>query len=130
MTLPSGGWVYAVAAVALAALIPIVWAIVDVVRRPAWQFSAGRKVLWVATLAVGWVLVWPLALFSSLLYLFVIRRRFPSVAAKPSMATWDPYAEAAGGRPPELPPAGWYPDPSGRPGARWWDGRGWSDLLR
>jgi hypothetical protein len=130
VTLPSGPWVIVIAAVAVAALVPIVWAIVDVVRRPSWQFSTGRKVAWVATLALGWLIVWPLALFSSLLYLFVLRRRISTVSAKPSMATWDPYSTAAGGRPPQLPPAGWYRDPSGRPGERWWDGRGWSALTR
>jgi hypothetical protein len=25
-----------------------------------------------------------------------------------------------------LPPAGWYPDPSGAPQQRWWDGQGWT----
>jgi hypothetical protein len=25
------------------------------------------------------------------------------------------------------PPAGWYPDPSGAPGTRWWDGLNWSE---
>jgi hypothetical protein len=27
------------------------------------------------------------------------------------------------------PPAGWYPDPAGRPVARWWDGGAWTDHL-
>ena len=26
-----------------------------------------------------------------------------------------------------LPPAGWYPDPSGAQGTRWWDGQRWTD---
>ncbi len=131
MTLATNSWLLAFGAVGLASLVPIVWAIVDVVRRPPWQFSVGRKILWVATLAVGFLIgLWPVALASALLYLFVFRKRLPASAAKPSMATWDPYAEAAGGRPPPLPPAGWYADPSGQPGERWWDGRGWSEHVR
>ncbi len=27
-------------------------------------------------------------------------------------------------------PAGWYPDPSGQHGERWWDGGGWTDHTR
>jgi hypothetical protein len=130
VTLSESGWILAVGGLAFASLIPIVWAIVDVLRRPGWQFPTSRKVLWVGTLVVGWLVLWPMALVSSLLYLFLFRKRFPAIAAKPSMATWDPYAEAAGGRPAPLPPAGWYPDPSGRPGERWWDGRGWSEHTR
>lgn len=30
-------------------------------------------------------------------------------------------------QPPAGPPAGWYPDPSGRPGLRWWDGSRWTE---
>jgi hypothetical protein len=130
MTLPAGNWILALGGLALVSLVPIVWAIVDVLRRPTWQFPTSRKVLWVITLAVGWLLLWPMALVSAVLYLMVFRKRFPVVAAKPSMATWDPYAPTGGGQPPSLPPAGWYPDPSGQPGERWWDGRGWSEHVR
>jgi hypothetical protein len=28
-----------------------------------------------------------------------------------------------------LPPAGWYPDPSGPEGKRWWDGQAWSSAT-
>ena len=129
VSLPKG-WELVLGALALASLVPIIWAIVDVVRRPSIQFSTARKVLWVATLTVGWVVLWPVALASSLLYLLVVRRRFTVVALKPSMATWDPYSVENGGRPPSLPPAGWYPDPSGQARERWWDGRGWSHHLR
>lgn len=31
---------------------------------------------------------------------------------------------------PTLAPAGWYTDPSGQPGERWWDGASWSAMTR
>jgi hypothetical protein len=32
--------------------------------------------------------------------------------------------------PPTPPPAGWYPDPSGEHGNRWWDGRQWTGHVQ
>jgi hypothetical protein len=32
-------------------------------------------------------------------------------------------------QPTDLPAAGWYPDPSGAPGLRWWNGLTWSDAV-
>jgi uncharacterized protein YxjI len=28
------------------------------------------------------------------------------------------------------PPPGWYPDPAGGPGTRWWDGQGWTEHVQ
>ena len=72
-----GDWLTVVFLVALASLVPVIWAIVDVARRPSWQFSTGRKVLWAASLGFGWLILWPVALVSSIVYLTVLRRRFP-----------------------------------------------------
>ena len=36
-------------------------------------------------------------------------------------------SEMADPPPPSEPPAGWYPDPTGAPGHRWWNGSAWSD---
>ncbi|MGH9091745.1 MAG: hypothetical protein ACRDZR_10275, partial [Acidimicrobiales bacterium] len=70
--LPERGWWLVVVALGLAALVPIVWALVDVLRRPAWQYPPSRKVLWAATLVLGWVVLWPLALAVALVHLLVV----------------------------------------------------------
>src|ERR1700744_6524675 len=31
--------------------------------------------------------------------------------------------------PPPQPPAGWYPDPTGKPGEMYWDGEAWHRLT-
>ncbi|MDX6441918.1 MAG: hypothetical protein QOE43_1647 [Gaiellaceae bacterium] len=46
------------------------------------------------------------------------RRAFSSVAA---------VAAGSPATPPGFPPAGWFPDPAGSGGQRWWDGRAWTN---
>lgn len=36
-------------------------------------------------------------------------------------------ASASARRAPTSPPAGWYADPDGDPGQRWWDGQRWTE---
>jgi Protein of unknown function (DUF2510) len=84
-------WLTIFGAFALASLIPVLWAIVDVARRPPWQFSPGRKVMWAVSLGVGWLILWPVALISSIVYLTVLRRRFPQASTPPPGSTFPHY---------------------------------------
>jgi hypothetical protein len=88
-----------------------IWAIVDVVRQPEHAYRmAGRE-------KSNWVLVVVLVqLLGALIWVFSGARKEVRAAAAAN-----PYGPPVFG-----PPPGWYPDPSGRPGKAWWDGRGWS----
>jgi hypothetical protein len=94
-----GDWLTVVFLLALASLIPVIWAIVDVARRPPWQFSTGRKVLWAVSLGFGWLILWPVALVSSIVYLTVLRRRFPPQGTPGGPYGSGPYGGAYGSGP-------------------------------
>jgi hypothetical protein len=49
-----------------------------------------------------------------------------SIASAPAVSA-APVSVAATPAPPPLPPAGWYADPSGGPGHRYWDGQRWTE---
>lgn len=108
-------WLEVFYGLALVSLIPVVWAIVDVARRPAWQFSTGRKVMWAVSLGFGWLILWPVALISSIVYLTVLRRRFPPSSAMPPQGSgFPPYGQYGSGAPGD--PSGTAPYGSGPPG--------------
>jgi hypothetical protein len=56
-------------------LVLVAWTVVDVVRRPAYLLSPGRKVAWIVGSAVGWLLFGIVGAFVAIVYLVVPRRR-------------------------------------------------------
>jgi Protein of unknown function (DUF2510) len=102
-------------------------AIVDIARRPEWQFRlAGQeKVLWLLlTIFVGVI---------AFVYWFVIRKKVVAVeqaAAAGMIAPWQmaPGGWSAGAGSSWVPP-GWHPDPSGTHHLRYWDGLRWTEHV-
>ena len=122
--------VYAV--VILGSLAMMVVAIVDIARRPDWQWKiAGQeKILWLLLVILVNFLAIP-----SLIYWFKIRPKMEGVADAASRGAYGPgHTTYAGWVPGPAPvpvqamvPAGWHPDPGGQPQFRWWDGGRWTD---
>jgi len=118
-------------------------ALVDIVRRPDWQWKlAGQeKVLWIILVLVVNFLAIP-----SFIYWFSIRKKLLAVESaaaagaygpgrmgfsgwEPAPApTWGP--TGPGGVAPVAPaPPAWLPDPSGQHLLRWWDGLRWTEHV-
>ncbi|MGO8872718.1 MAG: DUF2510 domain-containing protein [Acidimicrobiales bacterium] len=116
----------------IGSVVMMVVALVDIVRRPEWQWRiAGQeKVLWLLLVILVNVLAIP-----SLIYWFRIRRSLIAVEQAAAaghfgpghltLSGWEP------GPPPPawgwMPPPGWHPDPAGQHELRWWDGGRWTE---
>lgn len=119
--------------VIIGSLVMLIVALVDIVKRPDWQWRlAGQeKVLWLLLVILVNILAVP-----ALIYWFVIRKKLIAVEQAgaagrlgPGHMTytgWEPSPPSPYLRP-WLPPAGWHVDPSGQHQLRWWDGTRWSD---
>jgi hypothetical protein len=59
----------------IVSLVFVVWAVIDVGRRPTWQLSRGKKAAWIIASVVGWLLVGYLGAFVAIFYLVGPRRR-------------------------------------------------------
>jgi hypothetical protein len=101
-------------------------AVLDLVRRPSWQFevTGQDKALWLVTAA--------LTVLPAYLYWYRVRPRLQA-AAGPSVgpvARGTRRADALA--PPDGGPdggRGWFADPGGSGGLRYWDGRAWTDHV-
>jgi Protein of unknown function (DUF2510) len=113
--------------VVIGSLILFIVALVDIVKRPDWQWKlAGQeKVLWLLLVILLNFLAIP-----SLIYWFNIRRKLIAVEKGAASGQYGPGHLTYSGwepTPPPLAPPGWHPDPSGQHQLRWWDGTGWSE---
>jgi hypothetical protein len=118
----------------IGSLAMMILALVDIVRRPEWQWKlAGQeKVLWLLLVILVNFLAIP-----SLIYWFNIRKKLKIVEEGAARGQFGPgHMTYAGWEPipvpvakPGLAPAGWYPDASGQADLRWWDGARWTDYT-
>jgi hypothetical protein len=116
----------------IAPLVMLVVALVDMVRRPDWQWRIARqeRVLWILLVVLVNLFAIP-----SLIYWFNIRRKLQAVEAAAAAGLYGSGHYGYGGWEPGPPPMpytavaapGWHPDPSGRSQFRWWDGLRWTD---
>ncbi len=59
----------------IASLVLVIWAIVDLARRPAAALPPGRKVLWIVGLVAGWFLFGLVGAIIAVVYLAGPRKR-------------------------------------------------------
>jgi Protein of unknown function (DUF2510) len=105
----------------------LIVALIDIIRRPDWQWKlAGQeKVLWILLVILVNVFAIP-----ALIYWFRIRKKLIAVQDAAASGRFGPgHLTYAGWEPtpPQMAPVGWYPDPTGQQGLRWWDGLRWTE---
>ncbi len=113
----------------IGSIVMLIVALVDIVRRPDWQWKLARqeKVLWILLVILVNFLAIP-----SLIYWFVIRKKLIAVQNAAASGAFGPGHLTYSGwepAPPQMPPFGWYPDPGGQRGLRWWDGVRWGEDI-
>ena len=120
-----------VAGLGILGLVGMIVSLVDMAKRPDWQWKmAGQeKVLWIVLV----ILVNAFAIVS-LIYWYSIRPKLIAVEQAASAGQFGPGYQTPGGWQPGIPypgsvPPSWQPDPSGEHRWRWWDGSKWTDQV-
>ncbi|MGA2036156.1 MAG: DUF2510 domain-containing protein [Acidimicrobiales bacterium] len=113
----------------------LIIALIDIVKRPEWQWKiAGQeKVLWLLLVVLVNFLAIP-----SLIYWFNIRKKLIAVEKAAASGQLGLGHMTYGGWEPtpsmpmafvDMPPPNWQPDPSGQYRWRWWNGHQWTDHV-
>jgi hypothetical protein len=115
--------------VIVGSVVMLIVALVDIIRRPDWQWKlAGQeKVVWILLVILVNFLAIP-----ALIYWFNIRKQLIVVEQAAASGSYGPGHVTYSGwepLPPTMVPPGWHPDPSGQRGYRWWDGIRWSEYT-
>jgi Protein of unknown function (DUF2510) len=121
--------------VIVGSLVMLIVAVVDMAKRPEWQWKlAGQeKVVWILLVVLVNLFAIP-----ALIYWFNIRKKLVAVEQAAAAGQYGPGHMTPGGWEPmpaypygfaTVPGPGWHPDPSGQSPLRWWDGTRWSDYT-
>lgn len=117
--------------VGLVTLVLFVFVLIDMVRRPSWQWqrAGSNKAMWITLEVLLFILFGVLSVVSGIVYLVAARPKLMAAERAGNHpggyeSSWGPGPTAQAQAPPS-----WQPDPTGRHQFRYWDGSTWTEYV-